>query len=297
MSDFTIQLKDGRKIGYIEYGDKTGIPVLFFHGTPGSRLLYLDDDDVAKSLGVRLISIERPGFGLSTPKPNRTLLDWADDVSEVADQFNLHKFSIIGVSGGGAFAAACAFKLSERLHSATLIASATPFPNGKPPKSMMTANKLAFILDKKAPWLMRASYRLHKKIMTEKPEKYIRDTKKGNKHLNEWDRKFLQTDEDVKAMMLHLGEAFRMSVDECVNEPVLLSKPWGFSASEIKTPVYVWHGENDKMSPFDEMKKLAASIPDCETNYIPGAGHFVSEDEQIWREILGKIKKSHPVHE
>jgi pimeloyl-ACP methyl ester carboxylesterase len=74
--------------------------------------------------------------------------------------------------------------------------------------------------------------------------------------------------------MLHMGEALRVSVDECVNEPVLLSKPWGFSFKDIVVPVDVWHGEGDRMAPAEEMKKAAATIPNCQTHFIFGAGIF-----------------------
>jgi pimeloyl-ACP methyl ester carboxylesterase len=286
MRECLVPLTDGRKLAVIEYGDKQGLPVMFFHGTPGSRLLFLEDDETSKALGIRLISLDRPGYGLSDPKPNRTLLEWADDVNEAADFLKLDKFSIIGVSGGGAFAAACAYKLAERLHSVALVASTIPFVNGKSPKGTMTANKIAFFLARKAPWLVRASYRSTKKLLEEQPEKFMEQNKKGNKHLHEWDRQFLQTEEQLKGLMIHMGEAFRISVDECVNEPVLLSKPWGFSFKDIPVPTDVWHGEEDRMAPAAEMKKAASTIPNCHTHFISGAGHFLTDDDQIWNGIL-----------
>ncbi|MEH7272419.1 alpha/beta fold hydrolase [Neobacillus vireti] len=286
MRDYMVPLKDGRKLAVIEYGEPQGLPVMFFHGTPGSRLLFLGDDKISKTLGIRLISLDRPGFGLSDPKPNRTLLDWVDDINEAADFLKLGKFSIIGVSGGGAFAAACAYKLAERLESVALVASTTPFENGKSPKGTMTANKIAFFLARKAPWLVRASYRSTKKLLEEQPEKFIEQNKKGNKHLHEWDRQFLQTDEQLKGLMMHMGEAFRVSVDECVNEPILLSKPWGFSFADIAVPIDVWHGQGDRMAPAEEMKKAASLIPNCQTHFIPVAGHFLTDDDQIWNDIL-----------
>jgi pimeloyl-ACP methyl ester carboxylesterase len=291
MRDLTVQLRDGRKIGYVQYGDKSGVPVLFFHGTPGSRLVFLEDDETSKELGIRLISLDRPGFGLSTPKPNRSVLDWVNDVEEVADLLKLEKFSVIGVSGGGAYAAACAHQLPERVHTAALVSSTTPFINGRAPKTMMRANRIAFFLAKYVPWLLKASYRAQKKLIEEQPEKFMKQTKEGNKHLNESDRQFIQTEEQLKSLVLHLGEAFRVSVDECVNEPVLLTKPWEFSQSDIQIPVDVWHGQNDLMAPFAEMDKWAKSIPHCETHYIPGAGHFLADDEKTWKNILESIKK------
>lgn len=291
MRDLTVKLKDGRNIGIAEYGKKDGIPVFFFHGTPGSRLIFLHDDETAKRHGIRIISLDRPGFGLSDPKPNRTLLDWPDDVEGVADLLGIEKFSIIGVSGGGAFAAACAYKIPHRLHSVNIVSGPTPFQNGKAPSSMLRANKIAFFLSRRMPWLVKASYRAQKKLLETQPEKFKKQTKEGNKHLNDWDRQFLQTDEQIQGLMLHLGEAFKVSVDECVNEPALLTKPWGFSISETTIPIDVWHGEKDQMAPFAEMKELAKTIPNCETHFFPEAAHFLSDDEKIWEEILLTIKE------
>nr|WP_257215442.1 alpha/beta hydrolase [Bacillus pumilus] len=96
-----IHLQDGRRIGFVEYGDADGFPVFFFHGTPGSRRMFLDDDPISKELGIRLICLDRPGFGLSDPQPDRTILDWAKDVQEVADHLGIHHFSVMGVSGAG----------------------------------------------------------------------------------------------------------------------------------------------------------------------------------------------------
>ncbi len=291
MKDYSIDLKDGRKIGIAEYGKPDEIPVMFFHGTPGSRLLYEGDDEVSMKLGVRLISLDRPGFGESTPKPNRTLLDWPDDVEEVADSLGLGRFSVIGVSGGGAYAAACAYKIPNRLYSVALVSSATPFVNGKAPQTMMRANKIAFFLSRKAPWLVKMSYKAQKKLLEEQPVKFMQHTKEGNKHLHEWDRQFLQTDEQVRSLMMHFGEAFKYSVDECANEPALLSKPWGFSFGDILAPVDIWHGEEDQMAPVVEMKKHAPTVPNGEAHYIPKAGHFLTDDEKIWEAILQTIKE------
>ncbi|MGE6632144.1 alpha/beta fold hydrolase [Bacillus sp. NPDC077027] len=285
-----IQLKDGRKIGIIEYGDKNGFPVFFFHGTPGSRIMFLDDDPTSIELGVRLISLDRPGFGLSDAKPNRTVLDWAEDVNEVADVLGIPSFSVLGVSGGGAFAAACAYQLSHRVLSAALVSSATPFPDGKPTKNMLKENKMAFFLSKRMPWLLKASYRAQKKLIEKKPEKFMKLTKDGNKHLHEWDRQFLQTDEQLQLIMQHLYEACRQSVDECINEPDLLTKPWQFELKDIQVPVDVWHGEEDTMAPFEEMKKLAPTIPDVRTHYISKAAHFLTDVDQIWRDILTSLQ-------
>ncbi|MGI4944133.1 MAG: alpha/beta fold hydrolase, partial [Janthinobacterium lividum] len=93
-----------------EYGDPAGPPVLYFHGWPASRL----EAGLIPDLSVRLLALDRPGYGRSTPQPGRTLLDWPADVAAVADRLGLAKFHVVGLSGGGPYAAACALALPDR---------------------------------------------------------------------------------------------------------------------------------------------------------------------------------------
>ncbi len=91
-----MSLSDGRTLGFRCIGDPGGRPVLFFHGTPGSRLVFSESDPIAQIPGVRLITPERPGYGISDPKPDRVLLDWADDVAEMADGLGIRTFAVAG---------------------------------------------------------------------------------------------------------------------------------------------------------------------------------------------------------
>ncbi|MEH7122457.1 alpha/beta hydrolase [Bacillus sp. JJ1773] len=292
MEERVFRLIDGRKLGYIEYGKAEGIPVMAFHGTPGSKIWFRDDSEITKA-GLRLIATDRPGFGTSDPKKNRSLLDWAFDVGELADELGLDRFSVLGVSGGGAFAAACAYQIPERLNHVSMISSVAPFDNGKPPKSMVKENRIAFILSKHVPWLVNYSYKMQKKMMGQKPEKFMISMKKGNKHLGEWDRQFIQTDDQIKDMMAHLMGALQVRTDGAVDEVKLLSRPWGFQLSDIQIPVHIWHGEGDRMAPFDEIRKVSQAIPEAVSHFVPEAGHFLADDETVWEDIVKQIKADH----
>ena len=105
-SSETIVLKDGRKLAYAEWGDPAGKPVFHFHGSSGSRLERPPDEKVLT--GIRLITIDRPGHGLSDFKPGYRLLDWPDDVTALADHLGINKFAVEGWSFGGPYAIACA---------------------------------------------------------------------------------------------------------------------------------------------------------------------------------------------
>ena len=107
----SVILKDGRRLGYAEYGDPTGKPIFYFHGTPGSRLEAGHLQKIATLNHYRLIGIDRPGMGMSSFHAKHNILSWPADMEMLADCLGINKFSIIGHSGGAPFVAACAYKI------------------------------------------------------------------------------------------------------------------------------------------------------------------------------------------
>jgi pimeloyl-ACP methyl ester carboxylesterase len=126
--DQQIKLQDGRMLGYAEYGAPRGMPVFYFHEFPGSRLDYLlfDAGDVAMETNARIIAVDRPGMGLSALMRGRQILDWPDDVTELADALQIDRFAVLGISGGGSYAAACAFRITGRLIATGLVCGMGP---------------------------------------------------------------------------------------------------------------------------------------------------------------------------
>ncbi|NJM35160.1 MAG: alpha/beta hydrolase [Rhodomicrobium sp.] len=122
----TIALPDGRLIGYAEYGDPHGVPIIGMHGTPGSRLMFRIADETARGLGIRLIAPERPGFGLSSFQGRFTLSSFAADIGHFADALGIERFAVAGISGGGPYAAAVAALLPERVTALGLISPVGP---------------------------------------------------------------------------------------------------------------------------------------------------------------------------
>jgi pimeloyl-ACP methyl ester carboxylesterase len=125
--DQTVVLRDGRRLGFAEWGDRTGTPVFFFHGMPSSRLNGHADPSVLDRRHVRRIAIDRPGMGLSDFQPERKLLGWPDDVVELADRLGLDRFGVVGNSAGGPYAAACAYKIPARLTHVGIVSGVAPF--------------------------------------------------------------------------------------------------------------------------------------------------------------------------
>jgi pimeloyl-ACP methyl ester carboxylesterase len=131
----TVRLRDGRAIGYLEVGNAAGLLIFHFHGHGSSRLEALVLASKAAATRVRLIALDRPGIGQSDPKPSNQLLDWPDDVAEVADQLEIARFAVEGVSAGGPYALACAYKIPHRVSACGFDQyglSPRPRPGGRP---------------------------------------------------------------------------------------------------------------------------------------------------------------------
>ena len=110
----TIELEDGRTVGFATFGSPDGIPVIWCHGGPGSRLDPIHRDAEAARAGLLLVGVDRPGYGLSTPLPGRTIADWVPDAVAVADELKVDQFVAIGKSTGGAYALALAAQVPDR---------------------------------------------------------------------------------------------------------------------------------------------------------------------------------------
>ena len=134
----TIELADGRRLAYEVAGDEDAAPVIFHHGTGDSRLARHPDERLLAEAGVRLVTVDRPGYGGSTPRPGRTLLDWPADAAQLADHLGWARFSVIGWSGGGPHALAVAHTLGDRISRVTL---ASPLGPLSAPGALDTVHK------------------------------------------------------------------------------------------------------------------------------------------------------------
>lgn len=278
-SETTFILPDGRQIGFAESGDPAGTPLFYFPGTPGSRLLF-PPSEISLAHHVRVITLERPGFGLSTFQPQRSLLGWADDVAEIATQLKWPRFRIVGASGGGPFALACAYLLSDRLDGVAVISGVGPtdLPGGL--KGMPRIRQAAALLARLSPRLLEFALQQigdpHKDI-----EAFYARMLSGN---SAEDQDYL-SQPDVKALIQrHYLEATRQGTRGLAWEGVIVSRPWGFRLQDIHTPVWLWHGDADKNVSLAAARLVAQSIPGCKSTFVPGSGHFLLW--QRWGEII-----------
>jgi pimeloyl-ACP methyl ester carboxylesterase len=266
-------LKDGRKLGYAEGGDLDGKPIFHFHGHPGSRLELRMLGEKPKEYGFHIISVDRPGFGLSDFQLRRTLLDWPDDVIELADHFGLDKFGVLGVSGGGPYAIACAYKIPKSLIYCGIISGSGPYNLSK--KGMMWANRVSLFVARKIPSLLKKMVKAQAKSYddSEKAQKFMESMAKK---LPEPDREWLQNPQYLDILIEDGKESFRAGLDGVVHENKIYAKSWGFELKDISPDlqVYIWHGELDVNVPSSIGRKMCELIPNCKGFFFPNEGHL-----------------------
>ena len=268
----TVPLQDGRALGFAEYGDFNGKPVFYFHGHPGSRLEFplFDPEDAASELGVRLIAPERPGHGMSDFQRGRTILDWPDDVIELADSLHISRFAVLGVSGGGPFAEACAFKIHDRVTRTAIVCGMGPA------KAPGTVDGISWIYAGKPAIVRNLLLKMMAVGMRRDPDKFQqRFLKQMNEALPAPDAAVM-SDPELAASFLErtFVEALRSGIHGASHDAKLYSKPWGFRLEDIAGSVHLWHGEMDLQVLPSVGHYVAETIPICHATFSPDDGHL-----------------------
>ncbi len=282
--DNVLRLRDGRLLGYAEYGDPGGKPLLFFHGMPGSRLEGKMGDAAARKLSVRLIAIDRPGYGLSDFKPGRAFLDWPDDVVQLADALEIDRFAVAGVSGGGPYVAVCALAIPERLTAAGIISGVGPIGEPDATEGMSAQNRLLFGLARRLPWLTNVPMWLMGQGARRFPDQAVSFMMRA---LPEPDRAVFARPEMMALFKEEIVEAYRSGSRGAAWEAVMYARPWGFRLEDIVMEVHLWQGEVDVNVPPSMGRYQARVIPNCRATFHPGEGHLLLVDRM--EEILGSL--------
>jgi pimeloyl-ACP methyl ester carboxylesterase len=255
-----ITLGSGRAFGVAEYGRPDGPPLLYFHGIPGSRCAAAQLAPAAQAAGVRLIGIDRPGMGLSTFQEGRRVVDWPDDVSRFADALGIERFAVLGVSGGGPHALACAYKIPDRLTACGIVSGAAPL---SPFTQFLFQSTYGLQLSLMRRWCSssegaRKSLRLLQRILATP------------------DRAVLADAEVSSVLAASFIEAFRQGIDgEKHDIAALFFRGWGFTLEKIDLPrLYWWHGGLDKSVPLRVAQWAVSQLRTCRAVYYPQEGHI-----------------------
>ena len=282
----TIKLRDGRVLGYTEYGDPAGKPVFHFNGSGGSRLEHPVDKTILTELGIRYISTDRPGHGISTPQPGRELLDWPDDMSSLADHLGIDKFFVLGWSAGGPHALACAYKLPDRVISGALVCGLAPPDRPKPYQGYSGALKLLMFLGRNFPKLVYVFRGMAAKSIN-KPSGDIGD--KFVKSLPKVDQKPFENIEIKEMLFADIKEGYKQGGDGPARDDIIINFPWKFDMKNIQTRFDIWQGDKDKNVPLNQGQYLADLLPNSNFHLLKDKGHMLLLDE--WKNILTELIK------
>lgn len=288
-SSLTLQLPDKRQLGYALYGSLTGRPVLYFHGLPGSRLECRLLDASAKSLALRIIAVDRPGFGLSEHQPTRRLLDWPDDINILAKALDIEHFGVIAVSGGAPWALACAYRLPQQVASLAIVGGLGPLQEAALRAGLRSVARLAFRLvdispSASAQLIGRPLYRLRARSRW-----VIRLLAQVN---GDPDKTILKQQDVADALSESFSEAFRRGPEGFIQEMHADRAAWGFDLSAIDCHVQLWHGDADQVIGPSHSEYLQAHLPDAELLIVPRQGHYslpVLFARQILETMEGKM--------
>ncbi len=266
-----LRLKDGRRIGFAEFGDPQGAPVIAIHGTPGSRFMFALTDKAARARRLRVIAPERPGYGLSDFRRKDALAHAAEDMKAFADALGLNRFAVIGVSGGGPHAIATAASMPDRTALLALVSPVGPIAECHARIRLSKLHRLIFTrLGRSDPacaaffWSLRNLVRwapgvAYRALMQRVPRS---------------DRVVLARDEVRANLQAALREGLRSGIDGARQDLRLFCAPWGLPLQETDVPAIVWQGSDDAIVPPGGAYHLAETLPNCRLDVIQGGGHY-----------------------
>ena len=284
-----LRLRDGRQLAYTEWGNKDGDPIIFQHGTPGSRVDHEAAQELYRSLGVRVITPDRPGYGLSDNKPRRQLIDWPSDVLELADSLQIRRFGVVSLSGGGPYALACAALIPDRLCSVVTTGSPAPFDRPGGVAGMQLTHQAGLWLEQTMPLIFEGGVKLLSSVIQRHPAYFIDDLTNNSPAA---DQQVLSTPWVRSSVMATLLEAVRGGSEGYDDDLRILTSTWGFPLEDIRVPVHVWHGDMDAVVPLHQARYLAETIPGAELRICPGEAHML-----LWNhlpEILATASAGQP---
>ena len=276
-----VRLPDGRRLAFAEYGPGDGAPCIVLSGMPGSRLApaWAFPTDLLAERGVRLLGVDRPGYGRSDPNPGMTALGVAEDLGVLCTTVGLDRVAVLGISVGAPFALACAVRWPQRVGSLLLSSPMGPWELPETRAGMSRRNRRYFTLARRAPLLSRAACWLWARTalagLRGDRDRLVRRLSKA---LPPPDRDALAevaADSQRWARFVDdTAEAFRQCGAGVRADLAVASRPWGFPLRDIIVPTYLWHGAADEDVPIAAARRMAQTIPNCQATFTD-EGHLM----------------------
>jgi len=275
---------DGRTLAVLEAGDESGHAVVAVHGTPGSGLLWRGLVEDAEARGMRLLAYDRPGYGRSDPHPGRTVADAARDVAAMADALGFDRFAVEGGSGGGPHTLACAALLPDRVVAAASLAGVAPYPaEGLDWLDGMGQDNLdEFAATLAGPETLERYLRAQADALLGAEPDAIAETLRSL--LSPPDLAVL-TGEFAEYLAESTRRAIGERLDGWIDDDFAFVNPWGFELDDIRVPLQLLHGAQDRFVPIAHGEWLAERIPGVDAHLSAEDGHLTIQ--------LGRIGDVH----
>ncbi|CCW09955.1 alpha/beta fold hydrolase [Rhodococcus sp. EsD8] len=277
----SVAVGGGRRIGFAEFGSAQGRAVFWLHGTPGARRqIPVEARSYAEREHVRLIGLDRPGIGSSSPHRYENVLAFADDLRIVADTLGVDRMAVVGLSGGGPYTLAAAHAMPERVVAAAVLGGVAPVvgPDAISGGLMRLGTMVAPLL---TVWGVPIGMGVTSMIRVVRPFASPLIDMYG--WLSpEADRQLLARPE-FKAMFLDdLLNGSRKQMAAPFADIVAFARDWGFRLEDVKVPVRWWHGDTDHIVPMEHGLHVVGRLPDAQFHHLPGESHLgglgMSED-------------------
>jgi pimeloyl-ACP methyl ester carboxylesterase len=287
----TVAVRDDRRLSFAEYGSRRGSAIVWMHGTPGARRqIPLEARAYAEEHGLRIVGIDRPGIGSSTPHLYADILDWTRDLEILLDTLGIDTLRLIGLSGGGPYVLAAGAAMPERVHGVGILGGVAPTTGED-----AVGGGLIQLAVRLAPWLtvarvplgvaLTGAIRLVRPLAGPALDLYAAVQPPG-------DRKLLARPE-FKAMFLDdLLNGSRFQTSAPLTDLVLFTRDWGFTAADVSVPVRWWHGDDDHIVPLAHGQHLVERLPDATLKVIAGESHLGGLG--IAQEVLGALMELGP---
>lgn len=258
----TYHARSGRTIGYGEYGDPAGAAVIHVHGFPSSRLEFAPNHATAARFGLRVVSPDRPGAGLSDPVASPTPEVWARDLAELTTAMGIERFALLAWSGGGPYAAACASSLRDRVVALAVVGGAPPVTGVSVHR---TRERLLAWRDAAVTWQLR-------RIARRRPESFVSLIART---LPSCDRAVLERPDIWQNEIANVSEAFRQAAAPAVREILARNSPIFGAPLPAEVPAALWVGGLDRNVPASRARLWAPFMPHADATVHPRAGHLI----------------------